>query len=447
VTAPYNTEIQSVDNGTVPNASYSSDGEQCLISWSYNTDFIDGAFDWYDRVEWVVINFQTGTSVYGKDEELSSTRSGEREVKSTGYNIKTRYFFLGTSIGANQRIKIPQTGVGYSKTDEGEKSLNHHIYSNTGLFFLYYTDDGSDIENEGGGVIASIGTDTSVDNSYRMVSRTRDDILGTFIYYDDVASEVVDTAGNVYYEDFTTNPYTFENLFVIGDKLFRVRGYGDAAGDTVLVHFRNPTKDPVVRYRASYDVNRYDGAGVITSLDPLNRNTKVEISRNSPTLLYPEGTGTPGDQIQKSYTNEVGSFTDLESYFTPLPFVEILSVREFGYDRNNTFPTVSGVISPTDIDMISYIGISPTINGAYVVKTNYLPTDVDEEALIYVTPSGVPHRIETTNMHYPFQYMFVSTSGTPSHFYQSDPEVITFVPNEDNIPPTNITIIRADDRL
>ncbi len=63
------------------------------------------------------------------------------------------------------------------------------------------------------------------------------------------------------------------------------------------------------------------------------------------------------------------------------------------------------------------------------------------------TFSGAAWRIETTNYTSDTPYIFVSTSGTPSKFWQLDPGLDTFDERSTDLPNSNITVIRADDRI
>lgn len=67
---------------------------------------------------------------------------------------------------------------------------------------------------------------------------------------------------------------------------------------------------------------------------------------------------------------------------------------------------------------------------------------------IYYTISGHSvDKLETTNFVPSGQYIFVSTSGDASSFYQKNPESPSFVNYDTGLPDSRITIIRVDDRL
>lgn len=63
------------------------------------------------------------------------------------------------------------------------------------------------------------------------------------------------------------------------------------------------------------------------------------------------------------------------------------------------------------------------------------------------TFSGVAWRIETTNYTGNTPYIFISTSGAPSRFWQLDPGEDVFNEHSAYLPSSNITVIRADDRI
>lgn len=192
--------------------------------------------------------------------------------------------------------------------------------------------------------------------------------------------------------------------------------------------------------------------GITTILEGLPRTADVEISKGVPTLI-PSRTDTPGDNIYKSYTNESNSFVTASSNFTPFPLVEIRDTRNLHVDYNAQITVVSGIIN-TELfqDYVFYVADSPTIHGLYGVIEAYSPTDEDREFLLFVPPSGKAHRLETSNFYNPLQYIFTSTSGNPSQFFQSNPSGISasgisFFDQSDNIPTGNVTIIRMDDIL
>ena len=192
--------------------------------------------------------------------------------------------------------------------------------------------------------------------------------------------------------------------------------------------------------------------GETTALQTLPRTADVEISKGIPTLI-PSRTDTPGDNIYKSYTNASNSFVTASSNFTPFPLVEIRDTRNLHVDYAAQITVVSGVIdTETYQDYVFYVADSPTIHGLYGVIEAYSSGVADEEFLLFTPPSGKAYRLETSNYYNPLQYIFVSTSGNPSQFYQSNPSGVSisgigFFDQSTNIPTGNITIIRMDDIL
>lgn len=116
--------------------------------------------------------------------------------------------------------------------------------------------------------------------------------------------------------------------------------------------------------------------------------------------------------------------------------------------------TVSGVTLSgyKEVIFTTPSGILTTSSGCiFLTPVDSFSTLTDASVLtsgIPVVLSGNPGMIETSNFAFPNQYVFVSTSGEVSRFYQKDPSGLysmSFVEYPSGLPNSRITMIRLED--
>jgi len=180
---------------------------------------------------------------------------------------------------------------------------------------------------------------------------------------------------------------------------------------------------------------------------------QLEISRESPVVCYGGTTSGEGDgEMLLSAAALSGDFVGVSRFIglSPLEFMNFYADAR-----------VVDVLGLTnDINGWEYLD-PPTKFERYVMATRPMPSGETMGGIynlesdqwfdawsLFETISGSPHRLESTNYIYPSPYIFVSISGAPSTFWQLDPgydEI--FINRSINLPASNITCIRADDKI
>jgi hypothetical protein len=176
----------------------------------------------------------------------------------------------------------------------------------------------------------------------------------------------------------------------------------------------------------SSDIIRHknENFGIVLNTSKLS---KVEISKNSPTIVYNPASGILSTDLYYSYKNAEDTFSGI------MTLGNLNDLRVF--DAN--FSGGAGL----DENYFRYIG--------YVMNDGiYARTMPSGTPALMTTFSGVgnPSKIEIANYGVN-PYMFVATTS-PQKFYQRDPySGYTFEDKSISLPSGAVTIIRLDDRL
>lgn len=172
-------------------------------------------------------------------------------------------------------------------------------------------------------------------------------------------------------------------------------------------------------------------AGFTTILSGIPGTPLVELSKASPTIIHTKASGIIPSYIYSSFTNEMGSFTDISA--SERIVVDALRVyTHFNEDvpDEGGFKVIavneSLISGPSSINSDLTGEFSPTFSG--------------------VSISGI-NKIETSNYDLPPFFFIKTGSGDGQKFYQRNPSSSSFFENSTGLPSSDIIIIRSDDGM
>lgn len=178
----------------------------------------------------------------------------------------------------------------------------------------------------------------------------------------------------------------------------------------------------------------------------------IDISRESPIIFYggvlDTELGTPEMAIAYNGGLEDSLVTIAD---TATPADQIL-ISEMGFYPDARYSEIIGLLPTTS--GVSYSGITQSgfllttvgsgSDGGMYFKEVGLPSS--NWQLYTYLPGKVEH-LETTNYLFATPRIFLSTSGAPATFWQTNPGSLDFYSASTGLPSSNITVIRTEDRL
>ena len=199
----------------------------------------------------------------------------------------------------------------------------------------------------------------------------------------------------------------------------------------------------------SYVTTAGDSYGVLGlySLSGMRKYASVDVAHSSPSTFF-GGTvysGVKSGEMYFSQTAVSGDWSQLKNTFNGKPFPRVLDARTV--DVLGPVYTVSGIALGGTYDYKRYVySVLETFSG--VDSGVYFKGTDDVNSRWYnLAKYAKTHRFETTNFLGGYPYMFLSTSGAPSKFYQKDGDETTWAEKSTGLPSSNILVIRVDDEL
>jgi hypothetical protein len=180
---------------------------------------------------------------------------------------------------------------------------------------------------------------------------------------------------------------------------------------------------------------------------------QVEISKDSPIIFFGGITPTDGyprgvREMWVSPDMASGSFLEVTENINPSKAMGFIpDARTF--DALGVEDTTSGWIITNPANSYNRYTVVTQFSGINRHGDTYFRDAWDNQApwKWLNTFSGHVWRTETTNYAGDVPYIFMSTSGHPSRFFQQDAGDIVFTEYSTGLPNSNITVLRVDDRV
>jgi len=453
ITPPTNTTIDLVYSYTECMPS-SNDYVKAVLS--VDTSSTDGTNPYYSVLYIISINKSTNVVSFGQEEGITSTPPDEHNSQTyTGlYNPVDNYFHFGTE-EFNSEDKFGYISIGESSTsissytEIGDRSIvvpptvrNSFQYS---IFSVYgghlvtnYTKD-----------IYSVGAQESniysgyslPEDSYPVSSK--DDATNSIYYVDGTSGDVINertsrTIGTLYATPETGfHAFIVDKILVTADR-YHVQLFRQASGDPGV------TSGSYILRRGGLVPSGHLFARLKLTEYPLN----LEVSKETPTIAFG---GSIDEDLPEMYISNI--LTSGQIYITSTTCLPYPSPMGYYSDARsadfaNYIPDASTGWTASSEAPKRYVLTTRRIDGGLGGIYYRDSTDYFSSWTRAWTFSGEAHRLETTNYITDIPYVFVSTSGEPSGFFQLNPTGSSqFTSYSSGLPNSNILVIRCDDRI
>jgi hypothetical protein len=310
-------------------------------------------------------------------------------------------------------VDLPDTATLYKKDIDTYGSGLIPLNSRTNVLCLATTDEYIYLFDVNGDLAYNFELDTSGTIVY--INAIMDDI-------DDSIYMIVNEGGTKYLWGITVEGEIIKKFdFTIPSTDYYVINADHMNTDQDFVLFTNF----IVRPRPGNNKILHHTESMFSRVLNTSKVSKVEISKDSPTIVYNVASGILDTDLYYSYINTLDSFSGI------INLGNIYDLRVFDANYSG-----SGGL---DLNYNRYIGYVTDLG----VFARAMPSG--ESIQITLSGSGTPSHIEVAN--YGINpYMFVTTTS-PQLFYQRNPNAIEFINMSTSLPSGAITIIRLDDRL
>lgn len=226
-------------------------------------------------------------------------------------------------------------------------------------------------------------------------------------------------------------------------------------------------------------VIKYDGANFNKVYSVPAYPSKIDLSRDTPMTVFGGQDWFNNGFIYVSPNGEANTYQNLELLHLVNGTLDgqgnVTDARSFdiinasGISQNNqditgtvsrcAFFAINNELPDHDHSTVRYVDFNYNLTGdVYVYQGKLYTSDGDEitttnrfevlDMADFVVFSGFANHLETTNFGYDkTPYFFVSIAGAPPVFYQRDKDTSSFVQRITSIPNSEITQIRADNKL